>query len=63
MKKVVFIINCLAATIKKKFFKSTKTDISHDCQKVLDEAKSIEEFKLTDDYAMKYGATTRWQTL
>ena len=66
MKKIVFIINCLTSSIKKKFFKSEKDDISHDCQKAmenLEDIKTIEDFKLIDDYAVRYCATTRWQTL
>jgi len=28
-----------------------------------DEVTSIEELKLTEEYAVKYNTTTRWQTL
>jgi hypothetical protein len=66
MKKITFILNCIATVIKKKFFNSQKTDISHDCKKALeqiDEIKTIEELQLTDEYTMKYSSTTRWQTL
>mgnify|MGYP000294844923 CR=1 FL=1 len=66
MKKITFIISCLASIIKKKFFKYEKNDISHDCKKAMEkveEYKNIEEFKPTDDYVIKYRSTTRWQTL
>lgn len=66
MKKITFVLNCMAARIKKKFFKEEKTDISHECEKVfekLDEINSIEDLKLIEDYAKIYRTTTRWQTL
>jgi len=52
--------------IKKKFFKSRKNDNNHACEKLkemTDEVTSIEELKLTEEYAIKYNTTTRWQTL
>jgi hypothetical protein len=66
MKKLGFILNCLLQKIKKKFFKSEKTDISHDCRKALrelDEISAVDDIKLTNEYIMKYHSTTRWQTL
>ena len=66
MKKITFILNCIAASIKKKFFNNQEADISHDCKKAFDqinEIKSNEELKLIDEYTMKYRSTTRWQTL
>lgn len=66
MKKVKVFLNCVTVQIKKKFFKSSKNDISHACEKLkqmADEATTIEELKHTEEYAFKYNATTRWQTL
>ncbi len=73
MKKIKFILGCMANRIKNKIFKSQKTDISQECEKVLElgekvlgldeEITSIEELKLTEEYAIKYNTTTRWQTL
>jgi hypothetical protein len=66
MKRIGLAINCLAITIKKKIFKSSKTDISQSCEKLLlgdEEKDSIEELKLTEEFALKYNNTTRWQTL
>ena len=66
MKKIKFILTCMTNVIKKKIFKSQKTEICQECKKVLgmnEEASTIEELKLTEEYAMKYNTTTRWQTL
>ena len=66
MKKIKFIINCVANVIKKKIFKSQKADICQEYQKLLNEAEevtSIEELKLTEEYAIDYNVTTRWQTV
>ena len=66
MKKVKFILNCIAGLIKKKIFKSQKTDISQECKKVLntnEDDNSIEELKPSEDYTVVYNVTTRWQTL
>lgn len=66
MKKITFILNCVSGKIKKKFFKSHETDISQECEEALNpakEARSIEELKLTEEYAIDYNVTTRWQTL
>lgn len=66
MKKIKFISNCVINLIKKYIFKSEKTKICQECKKVLkidDEVTSIEELKLTEEYANEYNVTTRWQTL
>lgn len=66
MNRVTTFINCVAGQIKKKFFKYKNSDINHACEKlkdIADEVSSIEELKLTEDYAVKYNTTTRWQTL
>lgn len=66
MKKLKFIINCVTNIIKKKIFKSQKTDICQECQKLINEVEevtSIEELKLTEEYAIDYNVTTRWQTV
>ncbi len=66
MNRVTTFLNCVTNTIKKKFFKLENNDISHACEelkKLTNEASSIEELKLTEDYAFKYNTTTRWQTL
>lgn len=66
MKRIKFIFNCVTNLIKKKIFKSQKTDISQECEKVLrtsEEFDAIKELKLTDEYLLKYNRTTRWQTL
>ncbi len=66
MKKVGFILNCVANLIKKKIFKLQKSDFSQECKKATnskEEITSIEELKLTEEYAIDYNVTTRWQTL
>lgn len=66
MKKIKFIFNCATNAIKKYIFKSEKTEICQECKKALkidDEVTSIEELKLTEEYANEYNVTTRWQTL
>jgi hypothetical protein len=66
MKKVTTFLNCLGFVIKKKFFKGLNNDIPHACvdlTETANEVNSIEELKLTEDYAIKYNTTTRWQTL
>ena len=66
MKKIKFIYSCVTNLIKKKIFKSQKTDIPQECKKVLeldDDITSIEELKLTEEYAIDYNVTTRWQTV
>ena len=66
MKRIKFIFNCMANVIKKKIFKSEKTEICQECKEALnieDEITSIEELKLTEEYAIDYNVTTRWQTL
>lgn len=66
MNKIKTFLNCVTVQIKKKFFNMKKSDISHACEKLnemVDEVTSIEELKHTEEYAYKYNATTRWQTL
>lgn len=66
MKKVKTFLSCAVSKIKKKFFKYDNNDIDHACEKFKEmsaEATSIEELKLTKEYALKYNTTTRWQTL
>ena len=66
MKKIKFILNCMTSVIKKKIFKSQNTEICQECKNVLkldDEIASIEELKLTEEYASDYNVTTRWQTV
>lgn len=66
MNKGRMYVSCLVNKIKKKFFKLEKDDKSHACEKlkeIADDVKSIEELKLTEEYALKYNGTTRWQTL
>jgi hypothetical protein len=66
MKKIKFILNCVTNVIKKKIFKSQKTEICQECKKALnldDEINSIEDLKLTEEYANNYNVTTRWQTV
>jgi hypothetical protein len=66
MKKIKLILKCWTNVIKKKIFKSEKTEICQECKEVLnieDEITSIEELKLTEEYAIDYNVTTRWQTL
>ena len=66
MKKIKFILKCWTNVIKKKIFKSEKTEICQECKEVLnieEEITSIEELKLTEEYAIDYNVTTRWQTL
>lgn len=66
MKKITFIINCLLNKIKNKFFNSSRTDISHDCEKVFNLVENVsllEELKCDEEYLDNYKVTTRWQTL
>ncbi len=65
MKRVKFIINCLTNSIKKKFFKSQKTDISHECEKLvksINNTTSVKELEMKE-YTSEYCITTRWQTV
>ncbi len=59
------VLRCLAYKIKKYFFKNEKMEVNQACDKLkeMTEVKSIEELKLTEEYAIKYNRTTRWQTL
>lgn len=65
MKKALFIISCLTKVIKKKIFKSQKTEICHECEKLLNlkDNSSDEELVKTEEYLKNYNVTTRWQTL
>ena len=63
MKRIKLIIACLLITIKNKFFKSQKTDISHSCKKALDFKNSDEDLNQEEEYQTNYNVTTRWQTL
>lgn len=64
MKTFKKIINCLDAYIKKNFFNLPKTDIPHDCEKVLGLSFSDEKDETgAEEYVTVYKATTRWQTL
>lgn len=66
MKTLKRIINCLEFLLKKKFFNSTKTNISQECQEVLEkgllEESRMEEVPV-EEYVVNYRSTTRWQTL
>jgi hypothetical protein len=65
MKKVLFIVSCLTKVIKKKIFKSEKTEICHECERLfnLNENSNDEELRKTEEYLKNYSVTTRWQTL
>ncbi len=65
MKKVLFIVSCLTKVIKKKIFKSKKTEICHECEILLNlnDSSSDEELINTEEYLKNYSVTTRWQTL
>lgn len=66
MKKVVQVFKCVMQEIKKKIFKSKKTDIYQDCKEVLnfDETNSSkDEVNSFNEYLENYKVTTRWQTL
>ncbi len=66
MKLVLRIINCAGEYIKKNFFKSSKDDISHACEKLKNMSNngaSEDEVKLNEEYTLNYIVTTRWQTI
>ena len=66
MKTIKYISNCVICLIKKKIFKTQITDFSQECEKAMErdeKINSIEELKLTEEYAIDYNVTTRWQTL
>ncbi|MCK5730507.1 MAG: hypothetical protein KAH68_05500 [Draconibacterium sp.] len=65
MKRVIFILSCLTKVIKKKIFKSQKTEICHECEKLfnLNDNSTDEELVKTEEYLENYNVTTRWQTL
>lgn len=66
MKKVNLLFRCAFDHIKKKFFKSEKSDINHACEELLNmenESKATDEEKMREEYAQNYNITTRWQTI
>jgi hypothetical protein len=66
MNKQRMYISCFVNKIKKYFSKSENNEINHACEKLkemTEDASSIEELKLTEEYALNYNTTTRWQTL
>lgn len=66
MKKTVALFRCLQSVIRKKFFKSSKSDKSHECdvlREMIAETASKEEKEHQEEYTYSYGMTTRWQTL
>ena len=65
MKRIKFILECITKTIKNKFFKSQKTDISHECEKLLENMEIVvqEGENKEEEYLLNYNITTRWQTL
>ncbi len=66
MKGVKKVFNCVAKRIKKYFFKCEDNEIYQACgkfKKMAEEVITIEDFVLTEEYAIKYNATTRWQTI
>ena len=62
MKTLKRIIICLENYIKKYFFNLSKTDISQECENVL-EVNLFDENVTSEEYATVYKNTTRWQTL
>jgi hypothetical protein len=66
MKRFKTFLTCVRDQIKKKFFKVQNHEISHACEslkEMAEEVTSIEELKSTEEYALSYNTTTRWQTL
>jgi hypothetical protein len=66
MKSIKFILNCVTSSIKKKIFKSQKTDISQECEMLLnfkEKESSDEDLVHTEEYLKNYNVTTRWQTV
>lgn len=66
MKKINLFVSCVFNKIKKKFFKSEKTDISHACdnlQNIEEKQYASDEEKKREEYAQNYNVTTRWQTV
>jgi hypothetical protein len=64
MKTLKKIIDCLESYIKKNFFNLPKTDISHDCEKVLGlNFLDENEKNSAEEYVTVYKNTTRWQTV
>ena len=66
MKSIKFILNCVTSSIKKKIFKSQKTDISQECEMLLnfkEKESSEEDLEHTEEYLNNYNVTTRWQTV
>ncbi len=66
MKVTIALFKCLESVIRKKFFKASRSDKSHECDVLKErvaEAASKEEKEHQEEYAYSYGMTTRWQTL
>lgn len=61
MKNIKFILNCVVNSIKKKIFKSQKTDITQKYEKL---PGSIEMIVIQEEeYLNNYNTATRWQTV
>ncbi len=66
MKWIFAISQCLKSLLKKKIFNDSKTDISHECQKMIKDTKNLvlaDEEKREEEYIDNYTITTRWQTV
>ena len=65
MKKAKMFFNCVVLVIKKKFFKMQKTNISQECEKVLNfsEKEEPDTEIQREEYLKNYNITTRWQTV
>ncbi|MDX8339907.1 hypothetical protein SLH46_11975 [Draconibacterium sp. IB214405] len=66
MKKINLFLSCAFNQIKKKFFKSEKTDINHACEQLknnMEEINILVDEKHKEEYAQNYNLTTRWQTI
>ncbi|WP_321372964.1 hypothetical protein [uncultured Draconibacterium sp.] len=66
MRKFYLFLSCALDQIKKKFFKSEKTDINHACEQLkntVDQSNALEDELQKEEYAQNYNITTRWQTI
>ena len=66
MKRIKFILGCVANIIKKNIFKSQNTEISQECEKALESINfgtEPDEKNREAEYESNYCVTTRWQTL
>lgn len=66
MKRIFAFGQCLKILLKKKIFNSSKTDISHECQRMINDTKNLvlaDEEKREEEYIDNYNITTRWQTV